>query len=76
MAEKLVTTSEVIDKLGGVGAIAAITGRKYSAAHNWKSFETFPANTFLVLQQALRERGYEAPASLWGMVKREEDSAA
>ena len=76
MDRNLSTTAEVMDRLGGVAAVAALTGRKYSAAHNWKSFETFPSNTFLVMQQALRERGFEAPAALWGMVERAEDNAA
>lgn len=76
MVEKLHSTAAVMDKLGGTAAVASLTGRKYGAAHNWKSFETFPSNTYLVMQQALRERGFEAPASLWGMVERSEDDAA
>ena len=76
MADELQTTEEVISALGGVAAVGELTGRKYSAAFNWKSFGSFPANTYLVMQRALRERGKTAPASLWGMVERSEDSAA
>lgn len=65
---ELTTTAEVIDALGGVSPVAALTGRKYGAAFNWKGFSKFPADTFLVLQDALRARGCAAPASLWGMV--------
>lgn len=65
---ELTTTAEVIDALGGVSPVAALTGRKYGAAFNWKGFAKFPADTFLVLQDALRARGMTAPSSLWGMI--------
>ena len=65
----LETTKEVIDALGGTSAVAKITGRTYNAAHNWRSFEKFPANTFVVMSRALRAKGLSAPAELWGMVE-------
>jgi hypothetical protein len=64
---RLNSAIEVIDALGGTQAVADITKRTYSATHNWRSFGRFPANTFLTLTNALKLRGFDAPASLWGM---------
>lgn len=65
----LTTTAEVIRALGGVTAVAAITGRKYSAAFNWQNFTKFPANTYVAMTAALQAKGLTAPDSLWGMVE-------
>lgn len=67
--DQLTTTREVMEALGGTSAVAKMTGRTYAAAFNWLDFKTFPTNTYLVLTEALREKGYTAPASLWGMVE-------
>lgn len=72
---ELTTTADVIEALDGVGAVASLTGRKYGAAFNWKGFVKFPADTFVVMQDALRARGYVAPSSLWGMVVSPVDEA-
>lgn len=63
------TTSEVIDALGGVNTVATMTGRKYNAAWNWKTFEHFPSDTYVVMVEALKVRGHQAPSSLWRMVE-------
>ena len=63
----LTTTKRVVRVLGGTNAVAALTRRQYSAAHNWLGFKSFPAKTYVVMKAALRERGYDAPDSLWGM---------
>lgn len=68
MAQELETTAAVIDALGGLNALAALTGSTYKAVGNWKAGSAFPARTFLIMTSALRDRGYSAPASLWGMV--------
>lgn len=73
---ELTSTAQVIEALGGIREVAKLTRRKYSAAHNWKHFDSFPANTFFVMQEALRERGLAAPASLWGMVEQPNGEAA
>lgn len=69
---ELTTTADVIRALGGVTAVAAITGRKYSAAFNWQNFTKFPANTYVAMTAALKAKGCTAPASLWGMVEAKE----
>jgi ABC-type hemin transport system substrate-binding protein len=66
---ELSTTEEVILALGGVRAVAELTGRKYTAACNWANFQTFPPDTFVVMKAALTDRGYAAPNSLWRMVR-------
>jgi len=69
-ATELTTTTEVMDALGGNAAVAEITNSTPKAAWNWRGFETFPANTYLAMTQALAERGFSAPPSLWGMRER------
>jgi hypothetical protein len=62
----LVTTSAVIDALGGAVEVAALTGRRRNAVAQWRRFKTLPANTYLTLSGALRAKGLDAPAWLWG----------
>jgi hypothetical protein len=64
---ELHTTSEIMDELGGIKAVAELTGRKYSAAFNWRASGSFPANTYVVLIDALKERDCVASPQLWGM---------
>ena len=68
---ELETTAEVMEALGGINAVAEITGQKYKAAANWKAFEAFPSRTYLVMTQELARKGLRAPASLWRMVESE-----
>lgn len=67
MAKLLLTTSDVIDHLGGLSQVAEITGRGYSAVSNWKLRETFPPETYLSLQSALKAKDADAPPRLWRM---------
>lgn len=67
----LKTTDAVIEALG-VERIRELTGRKSaSAVFNWKAggfVGKFPADTFVVLTEALEREGFTALPSLWGMV--------
>lgn len=74
--QELTSTAAVIGALGGVAPVAAMTGREYNAAENWKRFEHFPPDTYLVMTKALQERGCTAPASLWRMVPAEPEQVA
>jgi hypothetical protein len=64
--DQLSTTIAVIEALGGTSAVAALTGRTYPAAFNWRSAETFPSNTYVKMTNALEDKGMSAPPSLWG----------
>lgn len=72
---QLNTARQVIEKLGGVESVAALTARRPKAVTNWPLFNKFPANTFLVLSKALEAQGCTAPISLWNMVPAEEQAA-
>lgn len=65
----LSSATEVMDALGGTLPVAELTGRKYSAAFNWRAFNRFPPDTFVVMSEALALIGKSAPASLWRMVE-------
>lgn len=62
------TAAEVIERLGGLSRVGELTGSRYTAVGNWKAAGAFPPRTYLVLTCALRDRGFEAPISLWNMV--------
>lgn len=66
---ELHSTSEIMDELGGTHAVAELTGRKYSAAFNWRSQDAFPSNTYVAITAALAARGIAASPRLWGMIR-------
>ncbi len=68
-ANQLANAADVIDALGGVGAVAELTQTSYRAAHNWKQRGSFPARTHFVMTMALRAKGLSASASLWRMLE-------
>lgn len=65
--EILETTEQVIIALGGNVPVAELTASKPNAVSNWRNFETFPPNTYVVMTQALAAIGKTAPTSLWRM---------
>ena len=70
------TTLQVIEALGGYHAVATLTGRTPNAAENWKRHLAFPADTYLVMTDALSDKGFSAPPSLWKMRQPKRDVAA
>lgn len=72
---ELHSTAAVMDALGGTKQVAELTGRTYAAAFNWRSQKTFPANTFNILQSALKAQNLSAPPSLWRMTEPAEQAA-
>lgn len=69
--KRLTTAGEVMEALGGVSEVARLTRRTYKAAFQWRYLPTFPANTYIVMTEALGQRGLSAPPSLWGMAEAE-----
>ena len=65
--EILETTSDVIEALGGNQPVAALTASKLNAVSNWRTFPTFPSNTYVAMTGALHAIGKTAPPSLWSM---------
>jgi hypothetical protein len=61
----LTTVDEVIEVLGGVGAVARATRRGATAVHNWRSSKRIPASLYLKLTSRLKKRGYSAADTLW-----------
>jgi hypothetical protein len=76
MTKALPSISEVTTALGGIQAVADLTGRTYSAAAQDNRLGKFPAHTYLVMTDALAALGKSAPASLWGMTAPQERETA
>ncbi len=65
----LSTAAEVIEALDGPTATGRLVGRSVQSVVNWRAANRLPADTYLILNAALEERGYTAPGSLWNMVE-------
>jgi len=61
------TATEIIDLLGGNAAVAKLTATTAKAVSNWRSYDRFPANTYLLLKSELVRLGHSAPDHLWSM---------
>ncbi|RWL14856.1 MAG: hypothetical protein EOR57_31415 [Mesorhizobium sp.] len=74
MRNILTTPKEVIDELGGYNEVAAMVGLKYTAVFEWgRDGKRIPPKFYKLMTDELRQRGKQAPPSVWGMV---EESAA
>jgi hypothetical protein len=63
---KLKTQQQVIDALGGVEALCAITGANRKQVWHWYGrAKVFPAYTHPAMTKALKLRGKEAHDALW-----------
>ena len=65
--KKLNSAREVVDHLGGLPRVCAITGANKKQAQYWDRSAAFPAATYCVMQRALRRRKATAHPSLWNM---------
>lgn len=63
----LTNIPEVFERLGGIQAVADLTGRKYKAAWMWIYLDKFPTDTYLIIKGALSNKGLKAKDALWGM---------
>lgn len=76
MTISLQSINDIYDALGGIAHVAAIAGASYNASANWKSFGRFPTRYYLVITQALSDRGYSAGPEFWNMIAPHDDGAA
>lgn len=74
--EELQTTSEVIEELGGVEAVARMTHRNKKAVSMWKTANKLPFHTQHKIISALVAKDKSVPLSLWGMVTTKKGSAS
>lgn len=70
------STTDVMDALGGIKAVSALTGSGYKATENWSRAKTFPPCFFLVMSWALHKIGKTAPPELWRQVTPDERQQA
>jgi hypothetical protein len=70
MLSTILTTADVIDSLGGNLAAAKLLGVKYNNITNWRTFGSFPPDTYIMIQEELKLRGLVAPDHLFRMRKR------
>lgn len=62
----LESARDVIKALGGIPAVAAITGRKTTTISKWQAkFGRFPASSYVLMKNEMDRRGLTAPTSLW-----------
>jgi hypothetical protein len=64
---KLNNTVAIIDFLGGNEIVAEMLDAHPKAVANWRYSGLFPADTYLALQQAMKDNGISAPDRLWPM---------
>lgn len=72
-SKKCSTAAQIVFALGGNGPVAELTGRKTQHVTNWKDAGRLPANTYLVLKDALARKGYTASPKLWGITPTEQE---
>jgi hypothetical protein len=56
-----------VKPVGGNSGVQEITGGKPTQVSNWRALASFPPKTYIVMTEALRDRGKAAPAALWRM---------
>ena len=62
------TSSDVIDAIGGTRAFSQWWGCSDALVSAWRT-RGFPANSYVAMIERLREQNIEAPPSAWGMVE-------
>lgn len=68
MPKQINSADEVIEALGGTGAVARLFGVDDRVVSNWRRADRgLPPYTFVTLTKALASEGYVAPQALWRM---------
>ena len=71
----LMNVDDVIDALGGTGAVAKLTGVGAPAVSNWRASQKIPATKFLVVARALSEMRTSADPALFGFDQNAADTS-
>jgi hypothetical protein len=58
---------DIIEAVGDIRAVMAMTGASYKVVCHWGQINQFPAKTYCILQVALNRHGGYAGPHLWGM---------
>ena len=67
---KLETFDDVVDVLGGIGAVGRMLDQDSAAVCNWKRRRSrFPTKYYKIMMRELDARGASAPDRLWGLVE-------
>jgi hypothetical protein len=66
---ELDSVDAVLKELGGLTKAGELVGATAQTINHYKLTKRFPPKTYLVFTEALRAKGFTAPASLWGMVE-------
>lgn len=71
---QLDTFDDVVEALGGKAKVGALCDdQDMAAVCNWRRRRLrFPAKYYVVMQDELNKRGYEAPLELWGFYRRDQ----
>jgi hypothetical protein len=64
---QLLTVADVIDALGGNEIAAETLDVAYNTICNWRMYNRFPTDTYLMIRDELKDRGLVAPDHLWPM---------
>lgn len=67
------TVDQVVRILGGTAATSRLVSATMQQASDWKRRGFFPENTFDIMREALKIKGYTAPNALWRMKERAPD---
>lgn len=66
----LKTAREVVEVLGGHAAVCKLTKSNRKASYYWTGQAgTFPARTYVKMQELLETKKCKAPAKLWSMME-------
>jgi len=64
--KQLQTFEDVVRELGGSTKVARMCKLSLAAVSAWRKYDAlFPPKYYFAMQDALAERGYEAPRELW-----------
>lgn len=66
MRKNLTTVDEVVDSLGGTGAVADLVGVWPSAVSNWRARGFIAPDKFRVISEALEAAGARADLRVFG----------